>query len=72
MRIQLEFVSHISASGAHVLKRKVVGTDIYVETVTKVNRRSGNFGKSVSSWYHRDDPDVHTSYEEAAKWQNAK
>jgi hypothetical protein len=53
----------------HALKHRVVGTDIYREIITPKNARTGNFGASKVSWYHKDDPNTHATYEDAAKFK---
>ena len=70
--MQLEMVCHMAFEKEHALKQRVVGTDIYREVITPKNKRTGNFGKPKVSWYHKDDPNTHSTYEEAAKFEPQK
>jgi hypothetical protein len=68
--MHLEFVFHLSGDKEHLLKERVSGTDIYRETVTPYRR--GRPQKPVVYWYHKDDPEEHPTYEEAAKFISLK
>lgn len=67
--LELELVSSLSFTTEHALIHRVKGTEIYREIHTKMNKRTGNPGKSTVIWYHRSDKKSHATYEEAAAFK---
>lgn len=70
--IPCTLIGSFSCVTEHLLKYKVKGKPIFLEIVTKISKRTGEFGKSKGYWYHEDDPKTHDTYEEAAKFKPIK
>lgn len=68
--MQLQMISSMSFETEHALMHRVVGTDIYREIVTKINKKTGKIGKASVAWYHAKDKETHATYEEAAKFRS--
>jgi len=68
---ELVFVSHLATKNEHIILKRVTGTDIYLEMVTKMGKR-GPIKPAKIFWYHKDDPKTHATYEEAAKFKARK
>lgn len=68
---RMKMIMHLAGSKCHSIKYQVEGEDIYCEVHTPVIKGPGErgFGKPKISWYHADDPNVHDTYKEAAKFK---